>query len=256
VEGLSAQYTREMRRHFNYSATWLPTANVCVGDVGILTGGEYQRVGFLADFGIEYTTIAAPTIAALSYASANAVNMTVKLAGAVPIPGSALSPADAGIQLTFGAENAVFFQAADCASTSISNLVALESQIIARNGEQAWPADYVVIIEVLHAQCATIVISSSDNAMVELKARATVEISSATLADTNAGLQIAQSRNIGTQIIARGGLVPLFKAYGLRRRLFGRPKLAARGTAESGDMKERPVQAEVMTLKQVDYSDF
>ncbi|TAL34964.1 MAG: hypothetical protein EPN98_07870 [Phenylobacterium sp.] len=250
VVQLNLRYVREMREHFGYSATWLPTIALRLGDVGRLTGGGYEPLGSLADFGIGFETRTGVAYAELSYVSSNAVTFTAKAAGATPAAGSALAHGDAGIQLSFAEKQAVFFQAAQCKTSEIAPLLVLEQQIVAAAEKGDWKKDYVVVTEVVEAQAATIVISSSGNALIELKAKAGASLAPATMVDLSADLSIAQSRDIGTQLVAQGGLAPLFRARSLHNRLMARPTLKARDVSNAASPK-----IETTRLRLADYGD-
>lgn len=246
-----------MRNRFGYSAAWLPTTALKPGDVGRLVNYEYQPIASLADFGIAVAQADSRGQASLSYSSANSVRLDIKLAGSIPPPGSTLTQAEAGAQLSFGSANATFFQAEGCRTHALSNIRNLELALatLAQNG--TWERDFVVITEVIRASSATIVISSSAQAMIELRASATFGTGTASLADASAGLKVGRSRDIGTQIIAECELTPLFKAYGLKRRLLRRPKLAQRSTTFTRTAP--PLEDEPMgdvVFGEVDYSDF
>lgn len=250
--GANQQYTSEMRERFGYSATWFPTVPVRLGDIGRLTGYEYQRVGCLADFGVTFEETNTAGQASLNYVSADAVIVKTKLSGSLPGVGSTLTKADAGIQLSFGSKNATFFQAVGISIRGIANLLELESEIASLASSGAWENDLVLIGEVLHVESATVVISSSANAMVEFRAGAKMRAGPVNLADATAKLQITHSRDIGTQLVAESGLTPLFKAFRLKTRLLRRPTLSQRRAApvEEGKVSSKGL------LSEVDYTDY
>jgi hypothetical protein len=133
------------------------------------------------------------------------------------------------IAVSFSKENAVFFQAADCGSTSIEDQHALAELIINLYEAGDWSEDYVVITEVIHAKRATVLISSGSQATIEFAVNGNVKLSDFTLVAANAGLQVARATNIGTQIVAACGLTPLFKAKAIKKRLLRSPTFDRRG---------------------------
>jgi len=108
------QYTRELHAKFGYLATWAPKVELHLGDVGTLKDHIFEPVTTLARLGIPFETRAAEGLADYEYVSSGNVSINVKSAGQAPALGSALTAAEAGITVEFGAENAVVFQAANC----------------------------------------------------------------------------------------------------------------------------------------------
>ena len=84
------------------------------------------------------------------------------------------------------------------------------------------------------------------------KTKGDVELGPLSLAAAEIGLHVSSSRNIGTQIVGEGGLTPLFKAHGVRKRWLQPPQLARRGT------RPPPATPEggSAILDEVDYEDF
>ena len=73
--------------------------------------------------------------------------------------------------------------------------------------------------------------------MIEFSVNGDVEIGNYTLVDNNAGINVDRVRNIGTQIIGEEGLTPLFKAKGIKKRLFRSPTFRRRGShQQSGNV--------------------
>jgi hypothetical protein len=216
-------YTREMYENFGYFATWVPTVQVRLGDVGIFHGPGFERVTSLRDEGIPFEVRDDGGSANLEYTSADAVSIQLKAAGAVPAAGSAITQADAGITIAFNRANAVVFQATGCTTASIANQAALGDEIISRVLDGTWREDYVVVTEVITTKAATIVISSGRDARCELLAKAQVQPAAITLADIGADLRVAYTSNIGTKIIAEKELTPLFKASWVKWKFFAGP---------------------------------
>jgi hypothetical protein len=255
---VNAQYTAEMRKRFGYSATWVPTSEVRLGDVGMLRNYQYERVRTLKDFGIGFKTRTDSGTGILDYASADSVSLAVKAASDVPTEVSAIADLDARIEVSFSKENAVFFQASDCTTTSIEDQHALGQSLLKLYEAGDWPEDYVVITEVIRVKRATVLISSGSNALIEFAVNGNIELGDYTLVDGNAGIRVARVRNIGTQIVAEGGLTPLFKAKGIKERLLRSPTFDRRGgRKQSSALGEAPGKEHgSIFLGDVDYDNY
>jgi hypothetical protein len=236
---VNAQYTTEMRKRFDYSATWVPTSEVRLGDVGVLRNYQYERIRTLKDFGIRFKTRTDSATGILDYASADSVSLAIKAVGDIPTEVSAIADLNARIEVSFSKENAVFFQASDCTTTSLEDQHALGQSLLKLYEAGDWPEDYVVITEVIHAKRAMVLISSGNNALIEFAVNGDIELGDYTLVDANAGIRVARVRNIGTRIVAERGLTPLFKAKGIKKRFLRSPTVDRRGgrkrSSELGD---------------------
>jgi hypothetical protein len=246
---MNDRYTREIRDNTNYLATWLPNVHVAPGQVGRITNNEFTYVGTLTgDFKIPVDTEDAPSQGDFEYYSAGAVKVTAKLAGEVPPQGSILAKIDAGINLAFSREHAVAFRAAKCRATRIRNQIDVGKAVLALHEKNEWPDDLVVVTEVITAGSTTILISSSSNASIDLRASGSVDIKTVHIADVDAGLSVSNSSNMGIQTVAEGGLTPLMRTQGIQKRLLRSATFRGRrGAAES---------PATTSFGGVDYSDF
>ena len=227
VTPINRQYTREMRRHFGYSATWIPTVEVRLGDVGLLMNDEYVRVGSLAEFGIGFSERADSATGTLEYTSAGSVSIEFNGRGEIPSPTSS-GKVGSGILLTFGAENSIFFSARNCTTISIEEQGDLRRKLLSLVRAKRWLDHYVVVTEVIRSERTTILGSSAAGARIELSADASAEVQGASLLGASTQLRIKNARNIALQIVAEGGLTPLFRAWGVSQRPFRSPQLVQR----------------------------
>jgi hypothetical protein len=91
----------------------------------------------------------------------------------------------------------------------------------------------VVITELITADSATILISATEKAHIDLSAKGQVAPTGLSLADASAGLQVTRSSGVATQILAAQKLTPLFRASGVRKHFFGDPSFETRGEGAS-----------------------
>lgn len=241
------QYLEEIYRKLGYLAVWAPSVPVAVGDVGTIKDTEYRRVDSLRNLGISFQIRQDDTGADYTYSSKGAVSITFKLAGDVPSVGSHLVKADAGISIGFTKENAVVFCAAGCKSNQIDNLSSVIKDIEWRYEKGEWPEEHFVVTEVVRADRATIVVSSGRDASLDLRAKADVTLADLRLANAEAGLDVAHSSNLGFSSVAEGGLTPLFRAGGMKRRLLGGAGFRARSRRRGGGAARARSDAEEET---------
>ncbi|MGW9584477.1 hypothetical protein ACWIGB_15725 [Streptomyces albidoflavus] len=246
---VSARYTKELRKRFGYSATWVPTLQIELGDVGRMAGYRFERLSGLADFGVHFETRPSNTMGTIAYASSGGVE--VKVGGtASAASGPWDVPAGAAMSIRFSHEGAVWFQAEACVAEAIENLLDLETQILSLYDAGEWKDDLVVVTEVIRAEQGTVLISDAGQGGIELRSQ--------TEAPGFAGrtaLRVTASRNIGTQVVGHGDLTPLFRAKGVQRRLLRRPTL---DTRQDGPPPPQSAQAHLRAvfLGDADYEHF
>ncbi len=245
---ISKQYTKEIKDKTNYLATWLPTVIVSPGDVGRIIDYQYNHVTTLGDLGIPVEIVPGMFQADFDYCSEGSVSINIKAAGKAPLAGSDIAEAEAGVSIKFARSNAVVFKISRCKSTRINDQNSLGMEILSRYRSGNWQDDWVVVTEVVSAAGATIIISSGDNAQIDLLAGGNVNASSLNLADVEANFQILKESNIETKIIASDGLTPLFKSSGIRRRFLRSPDFRYRGSDTQPRME--------IVFDQMDYDDF
>ena len=229
MTAINERYTREIRNRFGYSGTWLPTTQVRVGDVGVLHNYEYVRVRSLRELGVRFRERTDTASANLEYASAGVTSSEFTIAGEAPAASSLLGMARAGISIAFNAENAFLFSAYGCRTSSIEDQTALSHSLLGLVARGDWPDDHVVVTEVVFSERSTILASSSSGARIELSAETTAAAGSANLVSGSVRLRPLKAHNMALQIVAQGGLTPLFRAWGIKRRFLQQPTFVRRG---------------------------
>jgi hypothetical protein len=245
--GVSEQYTKKLKKEFDYSATWLPTTIVKPGDIGKLHNYMFEHVATLNDFDIDFEIIDDSSNMEIDYCSSDSVSINFKLSGQAPIPGSSLTTADAGVNIKFSKGKAIVFRLSKCTSTRLANVNAVGEQIISLYNDKKWKKDMVVVNEAVKANSATIIISNSSNAQLDLLAKGEVGSGDIDLADINAEFQIMKKSKIATNIIASEGLTPLFRTAGIKDPIIGGIYFTlGKGKRQKGNAK----------FGLVDYADF
>jgi len=223
--GPKEQYTQEMKSKFGYFATWNPGLSIKLGTFGVLKGALFVRIGEIGQRGVQFgKTPPSLTPINFSYNSKGAVKITTKLAGSIKPAGSALGEADAGIIVEFSKENAVLFETQKANTSSIDDTVVLGEQILDLYRAGKWDKNWVVVTELISAEAATILISNSAGAKIELKANANLQMPQLNIADAAFSFGIASDQNMETRIVAQHGITPLFRLMGIKSSLFSGPE--------------------------------
>lgn len=210
------QYSKEMFNKFGYLATWTPGVQLALGDVGVMKDRLFTRITTLANLQIPFEERPDPSKEAQKHSSSGSVSITFKAAGKAPQAGSVLSEAEAGFSIDFKKSKATVYEAAGCVSPSISDQVSVGKRIQKLYEQGEWNKDWAVITELVIADSATVLVSNSSSSKIELSASGKVTAGTVSLADVNAGLQVAFSRDMQTVLISQAGLTPLFKARALK----------------------------------------
>ena len=233
MQGAQDRYTNEMKDHFGYYAAWQPGLPLQLGDVGILSGNIFTKISSLENFNLQFKIREDLTSNDLEYSSKGSVAITSKLSGTVSPEGSKLAQGDVGFILDFSSENAVYFKADGATSDLIDDTITIGNSVLDLYSKGSWNKNWVVITELVKAASATVVISSTSNSSLELKATANVQTADIDIADAQFGFKAAYSKGIDTKIIAQSNLTPLFKLQGIKTRIFSSPVFQSKGLTAS-----------------------
>jgi hypothetical protein len=230
-------YVNEIKKKINYNAVWLPTVKVTPRDIGKISNYQYYPFTTLDNLGISYNSVIEIPQMDFEYSSSNAFTIRVKAAGEAPFVGSVIAKADAGINIRFHKKNAIVFRATKCKIFRIKDLLDLEKQILLRYNKDEWDENMVVVTETVVANGTTIIISNSNNGQIDLKFKKYIgkELEVISIADLNTNFQIIREVNISTNIIASKKLTPLFKIFGIKKKLFKHPRFEIRGNYNKCD---------------------
>ena len=237
---IKQSYKKQISNTFDYRATWAPSRPIVLGQIGKLQDGVFMPYASLEDFGIQIETQTKESDDTLDYSSSGGVSINYKVAGdAVPTGAKTLTQADAGILIKFSRENAVVFNIKGFSTSQITNLAVVEEKILQLKEEGKWKKDYILICEVITAKSASIVISESKDAALEISARADIGINDLKLSNLDANLSIANKRDIGVNVLAKQAITPLYKAMKVKNRFFGNDELiVVKGADEEEELME------------------
>jgi len=245
-------YLKHMHNKFNYRATWQPSRPVKIGTYGKIIRGVFSEYGTIKELerktGISITLTKKDSSDVLEYTSEGSVNITTKLEGKASDASDLLNIEEAGFVVEFSEEDSIVFKVQGVGSEEISNKEQLEKAIIELYNKGQWDKEFVIISEVLSAKSATILISDSSNAKIEIKANGEIGAEKLDIADAALNFQVLQAQGIGVKLIATAGITPLFKLLRLKRKFWGLGEI---------ELKERFIEEEDLKnpLEEFPYSE-
>lgn len=261
MASLATTYSREMREKFGgYRAVWVPGVPLALGDICTLEDDVLHRIGNLASlsgFQAKLTERPDTTPDEIQFTSSQSVSVEFKAAGVATPAGSALATLDAGFHVKFNRASATFFTAVGCTNPTLEDQLAVAREIIRLFQAGQWNSGWRVVTEVVRADSMTLLISQSKNAAVDIKAKASIGATT-NIAEVDAGLSIASSRDMHTSIVAKGGLTPLVRTRRVKKKLFGKPsfggvfKAQAHGPGLDADLEALPLDGLTPELRKLD----
>ena len=121
----------------NYWAAWLPTTKYELGDIGVLNGYYFEKVGSLASLKIPFVTAADNSPSPIEFVSESGVSITIKLAGEMNEAFASVPQGRAGLKIDFGSQGAFIMQCPATYEPAISDPIALQREIIDALGRGA-----------------------------------------------------------------------------------------------------------------------
>lgn len=214
---MSSTYTKEIRDHLKYCATWFPNLEVRLGDVVILADHTYRRVASADEFGIQFLTRKSKGKGLLEHVSTGQVK--INFFGSASGPKAVAAEVDlrAGLEVKFTTANAILFQAGSCTALEIENLKSVGDRVLDLYKKGKWREDYVLVTEVVRAERTTVLISSAADATAVFTAKADAELGPTSFIDVNTGLELVKYENIGTRTVFEANLTPLFRGFAVRK---------------------------------------
>jgi hypothetical protein len=208
-------YTSEVLNELHLHAVWPIGANIELGDYGTLEGNCFVPRGKLKlDFGI----------AVQDGQSGVPLMFEFKSSGVVAVEGGVRGKggrggvrAKATTKVTFKKKDSVLFKSMKLTYHSVANLKDTSAQIMQAFKDKRWDGQFVFVHSVFRSEGGTtVLVSSSDNAAIELQA--TANVAHFDLADAGALLKATKEKDIGLKIIAEPNLTPLLSLSGVRPR--------------------------------------
>jgi len=212
----------------NYWPAWLPSTRYNLGDIGVLNGCYFEKVGSLNELEISFQITEDTSPSPIELVSESGVSFTLKLAGEANETFENIPKASSGIKINFGSQGAFVVQCPAAYEPEIAAPMALQKEIIKFYQGGKWQSDWVVIVRIVTAPTATFLISQSTNAGLELSAKADLTAGLADLAKAELGFALRSQSGEIIKIIGAQEVTPFFQLGRLKRRLFGSSKFTTR----------------------------
>jgi hypothetical protein len=216
------RYLVEIESNLRYSANWLPSDPLNLGDVGYIEDGRFKRITSLTKMGISYEQILGKPLSQIRYSSSEGVVVQGKAAGKSPITGSALTKQEAGIEIFFKKGASVFFEAQGGIREMMGELNVLGSEILKLFHAAKWEKDFVVITEIYRTNNTTIIIGTGEEAKVVLTSSADIPAGPLELASLDAKLSVKHHSQVSFQAYAENEIASLYRYNKIQNKgLFG-----------------------------------
>jgi len=202
----STLYLKQLHDGLRYWGTWLPGRRIQVGDSGPLNGVVFDPQGRLQhDYGIAVRLAPSPQRwPALEHQTKRGIGVEL-------LPTSATTPAGrAELAVTFKRANSVLFVAEHVREQSMADRGTVSAKLAELRRAGTFPADQVVVSDVLVATSLTVLMSQSRGETVTVQVAAPIgtAIGPAALA---AGLGITGNGATNIKIVGKRNVSPLFR---------------------------------------------
>jgi hypothetical protein len=210
-------YLQTIYNRFSLLGTWMPNSTVALGDVGVLEGGLFKHLTSLKSLGIPFKVRPGASAVDFALTSESGVEMQTK-SGAELSPSAAPLAADIGLSIQFSREGGFVFQAVDCFVDEVDDKVRMGRAIVELYRVGKWEKQWGVVDTLVRTGAATIVVSNSSKATLELSAN--VPIQASCLARANSGLTVKSQSGDIVRFITQQGLTPLFRLSRVKPSMF------------------------------------
>jgi hypothetical protein len=222
-------YCQDLSRKLRLLATWPPGSPMTVGRIGrFLANKVFDPETSLSSYGISVNVEDSPGgSGVLSYTSAGVIGFGIAAGGKVPDLTSGLVDAEATVTISFGREHSIVFRASGLRYRTMQDQPKMARKVayLLKRGE--WGRDWHIVTQVVEADSASILISQTSSAEVELALGASANVNGIDLLGVDLKPRVVRQTEMSTIMVNEGGLVPLFKAKRVKRTLFGNVKLKA-----------------------------
>jgi|SRR6185436_16111712 len=219
-------YQQQMHNNVGFFATWLPSSDVKLGDLGVLEAGRFRRVGSLEELGIRIANVREGTPENMSY-SAWADKKTATSGSA----GSTLPIAKAELAIQFSQQGGYVFEAAAIRSVEIADRLKITQSILALYERGDWKKEWLLVDAVYKADSATIIVSEDSASGIVLNASSDIPLGSLPLANPKLALSVSSVTGKVVHVVSQSGLSPLYSCLRVQESFFGKPSLSpVRGT--------------------------
>ena len=217
-------YIQEISKKTNYRANWLPDKPMNIGDVGKIEDGIFTLYTTLELQGLAVRIGESASTLHTDYTSKDAIKIIDRQDSKTSAANLPLSAGKQNIKIEFVKSDGVLFQISNPNKLFIENLNGIENQILELYKKSVWNLGWVIVTEVIRADCATIIINSGGNNTLEFELNATADVNSINLADTKLDLRLISETGTSTKLLAKSNVTPLYVIKGISDPLFGKTK--------------------------------
>lgn len=202
-------YADEVKKHFKVLyANWEPGGPIELGDYGIMDGNIFIPMGKLKNDFTEFSGNAILISTDTSndqkeFKSESGVEVNLLAKGTVNSLGTTL--AKATLEIKFSNKDSIFFNAAGCTTTRISNKSKIGETLkqLLKNGK--WQKEYCVVTDLVKAGKTIVAISQSNNSGISFEADSPA-IEKINLADASVKFNLTSEKSIGYKVDATAGM--------------------------------------------------
>lgn len=182
--------------------------NLKPGDYGYFIKKLFHREGNIKDRNIKFDVKKDYTTDTKTFISGENSNYEIHGKGSWKMDG--IINTKAVLEVQFGSEAGVFFNAVDCKHNEIKNKYEVGKQIINLYKQEEWDKELVVATDVIKSGSTTIIVSAGTSSSIFLEASGDIETIE-DLNDASLKFKIKKSKNIGFSSISKKGWTPLIK---------------------------------------------
>jgi hypothetical protein len=228
------KYTDEIHTELGYLATWPPTNELTLGDIGLMEGRTLVRQQSITDLGLEFEIREDKQRRDRGVTSGAEIDVQAAASGGAPIhPGL---KAGAAVKVEFKSANAIVMRAEDCRAQQFEVLDRLKREILKLHGQGKWKREWLVVSEVVHSARLLALISKSGGASVTLRVSAGIKASALSLAEGQGRVSLL-NKSKGVVDESGSDATPLYRALKVEKRVFREPRTKQadqRGRARAG----------------------
>ncbi|MGH3225036.1 MAG: hypothetical protein ACRDPY_41210 [Streptosporangiaceae bacterium] len=225
---VAGTYCRDMSRELRLLAAWPPGSPVRVGSVGRFLGDWiFEPETTLGSYGVDVSVDDDPGAGVLSYTSKGANEPSITAGVHIPDLAAGAIDAKAKVTIKFASEHGIIFRASGIRFLTMRDQPQMARKVagLAKSGQ--WGRDWYIVTQAIQAASASILISNSASAEVELALGANATVAGIELLGAELRPRVVRQKDMHFLIVGEGGLTPLFKAKRVKRTMFGNVKLKA-----------------------------
>lgn len=209
MASIAKLYSDEIKKHFRVLyANWEPGGPIELGDYGIMDGNIFIPIGKLKEDFPEFAgkminTTPDPTKDLKEFKSESGVEVNLLAKGSLNTSGAKL--AKATLEIKFSKKDSIFFNAAECTTTRITNKAKVGEKLKDLMKQGKWNKEYCVVTDLVKAGRTIIAISQSDSSGISFEVSSSA-IEKINLADASIELNITSEKSIGYKVDATDGM--------------------------------------------------